>query len=94
MWILQQQPTSTTPPRRKLLFLEDIHDALLPLVQEGKIDAFDIGKTVENRPIWAFEVHKKRIPIKKILFSPHYMQWNGYRLNRRWDYFLDFLNIL
>ena len=40
-------------PEENYFFLEDIHEALLPLVQEGKIDAFDIGKTVENRPIWA-----------------------------------------
>ena len=29
-------------PEDNYYFLEDIHDELLPLVQEGKINAFDI----------------------------------------------------
>ena len=71
---LQVQPH----PEENYYFLEDIHETLLPLVKEGKIKAFDIGKTVENRPIWAFEVHKKGFHIRKRIFvfaALHAMEW-------------------
>jgi hypothetical protein len=65
-------------PEANYNFLEDIHTKLLPLVQQGKIEAFTIGKTVQNRPIWAFESHQKGIVIKKrilVFAALHAMEW-------------------
>jgi hypothetical protein len=65
-------------PEENYYFLEDMHKKLLPLVSEGKMKAFDIGTTVQNRPIWAFEIHKKGFPITRrilIFAAMHAMEW-------------------
>ena len=71
---IQPQPH----PEPNYYFLEDIHHQLHPLVQQQKIQAFSIGRTVQNRPIWAFEVSAKGRPIKKrilVFAALHAMEW-------------------
>ena len=76
MWIFTAATQVQLHPEQNL-FLEDIHDALLPLVQEGKIDAFDIGKTVRTDRYGPLRFIKKDSHKKEnlVFAALHAMEW-------------------
>lgn len=63
-------------------FVADIHERIRPLVEErpGVVRPFIIGRTVEKRPIWAFEVSDPKTPIRKkmlVFAGIHALEWVG-----------------
>jgi hypothetical protein len=63
-------------------FIADIHARVRPLVEErpGVVRPFIAGRTVEDRPIWGFEVSDPKTPIRRKLLvfaGIHALEWVG-----------------
>lgn len=70
-------PTGHPEPYR---FAAELYGAIAPLVAErtGVVTPFLVGRTVKNRPIWGFRVHRvgEAPPIKVLVFAGiHAMEW-------------------
>ena len=69
-------------PEPDYQFLADIHARIAPLVAErpGVVAPFIAGRTVQQRPVWAFRVHDPMTPVqqKMLVFAGiHPMEWVG-----------------
>lgn len=61
-------------------FAADVAAELAPLVAErpGVVQAFEVGRSVEDRPIWGFRVHDPARPVERRLLvfaNIHALEW-------------------
>lgn len=77
-WQATQAPVAHPEPRYH--YAAEVHAELAPLVRErsGVIWPFEIGRSVEDRPIWAFRVKVPGVETKRRLLvfaNIHAMEW-------------------
>lgn len=77
-WQARHQPSEHPEPAYH--FAADVYAGLAPLVAErpGVVEPFEVGRTVNGKPIWGFRVHDPARPVltRVLVFANiHAMEW-------------------